>query len=180
MDSKPPLHSQQPPGLFETYIWPILVFPLTLNIKLLSLAFRWIKPFSPQLIPLAVAFLLFPVLVFFSFSAGFYVWKNVAVAWQAPVYLQYGYVVELCSCYHDLMSTREGPIPWAEVNLPSLVVQQPYDVSLQLIVPASEANIALGNFMTALTLSTPSNRTLESVRRPVSAISYMYVVAQSI
>lgn len=168
MDTKPP--PQESSGWFENYVWPILIFPLTLNIKLLSLGLRWVKPFSPQLIPLAVAFLLFPVLVFFSFSAGFYVWKNVAVGWQAPVYLQYGYASEyrLPDIMTSYPSTREGLMPYAAVTLPHLVVQQPYDVSLQLLVPASDANIALGNFMTALTLSTPSNKTLASVRRSVS------------
>jgi hypothetical protein len=59
-------------------------------------------------------------------------------------------------------------MPYAETDLPRLVTQQPYDISLQLVVPASEANIALGNFMTVLTLATPSNKTLATVRRSVS------------
>ncbi|KAG1825781.1 uncharacterized protein BJ212DRAFT_1316112 [Suillus subaureus] len=37
---------------------------------------------------------------------------------------------------------------------------------MHLVIPASEANFALGNFMTTLTLSTPSNRTLTSIRKP--------------
>jgi Putative adipose-regulatory protein (Seipin) len=61
-------------------------------------------------------------------------------------------------------------MPYAEASLPQLVVRQPYDVSLQLLVPASESNLSLGNFMAFLTLSTPSNKTLTSVRRPVSRI----------
>jgi hypothetical protein len=56
--------------------------------------------------------------------------------------------------------------------LSSLAPSQPYDISMHLVIPASEANFALGNFMTTLTLSTPSNRTLTSVRKPVGAERY--------
>lgn len=63
--------------------------------------------------------------------------------------------------------TSDGPVPYAEVMLPTVVAQQPYDISLHLIVPANEANFALGNFMASLALVTPSNRTLAYVRKPV-------------
>jgi hypothetical protein len=58
--------------------------------------------------------------------------------------------------------------PYASVSLPTLVPLQRYDISLRLTIPATETNYALGNFMTSLTLTTPSNKTLASVRRPVS------------
>lgn len=58
--------------------------------------------------------------------------------------------------------------PYAQAVLPALVAQQRYDISLQLQIPNLDANYALGNFMTTLTLSTPSNKTLVSIRRPVS------------
>jgi Putative adipose-regulatory protein (Seipin) len=65
---------------------------------------------------------------------------------------------------------RDGLPPYAEIQLPSLVTQQPYAISLRLAVPATESNYALGNFMTTLTLSSSSNTTLASIRRPVSYI----------
>ncbi|KAG2369475.1 putative adipose-regulatory protein-domain-containing protein [Suillus spraguei] len=108
------------------------------------------RPIAPQLIPLFVCLALIPVIILFSLFSGWYVWKNVAVGWEYPLYLQYG----------------DGTSPYAEISLPSLAASQPYDISMHLIIPASEANFALGNFMTTLTLSTPSNRTLASVRKP--------------
>jgi len=88
--------------------------------------------------------------VFLSLFSGLYVWKNAAVGWESVLFLQYG----------------EGTMPYAEASLPRLIAQQPYDVSLQLLVPASGSNLGLGNFMAFLELSTPSNQTLTSVRRP--------------
>lgn len=60
----------------------------------------------------------------------------------------------------------DGVPPYAELELPRLVAQQPYTIFLYLNVPATESNFALGNFMTQLTLATPSNKTLASIRRP--------------
>ncbi|EIW86853.1 hypothetical protein CONPUDRAFT_79077 [Coniophora puteana RWD-64-598 SS2] len=62
--------------------------------------------------------------------------------------------------------TSDGTSPYAEVVLPGLSPYQSYDFSLHLAVPTSETNYALGNFMTSLTLTTPSNRSLTSVRKP--------------
>ena len=62
----------------------------------------------------------------------------------------------------------DGGSPYAEVALPNIVAQQPYDVWLHLVVPANEANIALGNFMATLTLATASNSTIAVARKPVS------------
>ena len=62
----------------------------------------------------------------------------------------------------------DGPVPYAEVALPSVIAQQPYDISLHLVVPANEANFALGNFMASLNLMTPSNGTIATARKPVS------------
>lgn len=57
--------------------------------------------------------------------------------------------------------------PYADVELPSILYDQPYDVSLHLVLPATESNYALGNFMASLRLSNSYNRTLAIVRRPV-------------
>lgn len=58
-------------------------------------------------------------------------------------------------------------MPYAEASLLALVPRHPYDLSLDLVVPTTEANIALGNFMTTLTLTTISNKTLAFTRRSV-------------
>jgi len=62
---------------------------------------------------------------------------------------------------------RDGIMPYAEASLLALVPRHPYDLSLNLVVPTTEANIALGNFMATLTLTTTSNKTLTSTRRSV-------------
>ncbi|KAF9229132.1 hypothetical protein BS17DRAFT_689440 [Gyrodon lividus] len=113
------------------------------------------RPIAPQIVPLAVCLSLIPVVVLFSLFSGWYVWKNVAVGWEVPVYLQYG----------------DGVSPYAELSLPPLSAIQPYDISLHLVVPASEANFALGNFMATLSLSTPSNKTLTTIKRPSIALA---------
>jgi hypothetical protein len=67
--------------------------------------------------------------------------------------------------------SSDGQPPYATIPLPPLVPQQRYDIYVQLIIPAVESNYALGNFMTSLTVTTPSNQTLASVRQPVSPLS---------
>ncbi|KAH7885915.1 hypothetical protein F5I97DRAFT_1876383 [Phlebopus sp. FC_14] len=120
----------------------------------LRLAISLMRPIGLQLVPLAVCLALVPVVVILSVFSGWYVWRNVAVGWEANLYLQYG----------------DGVSPYAEISLPPLVAAQPYDMSLHLVLPASPSNYALGNFMATLTLSTPSNRTLTSTRRPSIAL----------
>ncbi|KAI6031624.1 putative adipose-regulatory protein-domain-containing protein [Pisolithus microcarpus] len=126
------------------------------------LLIRLLRPFVPQLVCLVVFLALIPIVVSVSLFSGWYVWKNVAVGWETEVYLQYG----------------DGVPPYAEVSLPQLSPNHPYDISLHLSIPASDANFALGNFMASLTLVTPSNRTLATVRRPAIALpsrrSYLY------
>lgn len=58
-------------------------------------------------------------------------------------------------------------MPYAEAPLPALSPGHTYDLSLDMVVPTTEANIALGNFMATLTLTTASNKTLFSSRRSV-------------
>ncbi|KAL4070817.1 putative adipose-regulatory protein-domain-containing protein [Scleroderma citrinum] len=127
--------------------------PFTLPAPVL-LFLRLLRPVAPQLVPLFVLLALIPVIVSFSLFSGWYVWKNVAVGWQTEIYLQYG----------------DGTPPYAEVSLPQLSASQPYDISLHLVIPASDSNFELGNFMASLTLATPSNRTLATVRRPAIAL----------
>ena len=66
---------------------PVLLF------NMIASAFRFIKPFAPQLIPLTVFALSIPVVIFFSLSAGWFVWRSIAVGWETEVFLQYGYAL---------------------------------------------------------------------------------------
>ncbi len=68
--------------------------------------------------------------------------------------------------------SRDGVPPHATALLPPFSSYQPYDVSLHLVVPASQNNYELGNFMTTLTLSTLSNRTIITTRKPVSTCTF--------
>jgi len=105
---------------------------------------------SPQLIPLLICLGAIPILLFFSLVAGWSVWRSVPEGWQIPVYLIYG----------------DGGPPYADFVLPDLSSNQAYDVSFHLRVPNAEANFALGNFMTSLTLLTARNVTIAHLRRP--------------
>jgi hypothetical protein len=49
--------------------------------------------------------------------------------------------------------------------------QQRYAISVDLQLPATEMNLALGNFMTSILMLSPKNKTLAYVRRPVCATS---------
>lgn len=60
--------------------------------QILSLIGRGARPVAPVIIPVAICTIAIPILLLFSLSSGFYVWKSVAVGWAAPLYLQYGYV----------------------------------------------------------------------------------------
>ncbi|THH18423.1 hypothetical protein EW146_g2554 [Bondarzewia mesenterica] len=151
----------QPPGFVSRTLslaLEILVSPFQRAFRLVIGAVRSI---TPRLIPLVTCLILIPFLVFLSAASGLYVWKHVAVGWEVPLYLQYGLPSD----------TRDGLPPYAEVLLPTLSSVQPYDISLHLVVPAMESNFVLGNFMSALTLTAPSNKTLIKIRRPSIIVS---------
>nr|GAT44068.1 predicted protein [Mycena chlorophos] len=114
------------------------------------LAWTLLRP----ILPLFVFLSLVPGILFFSASAGWIVWRNAAVSWRVPLYLQYG----------------DGLPPYAQVVLPSLVAHQRYDISLELQVPNIDNNLVLGNFMAGLILSTRSNKTLTSIRKPAIVV----------
>ena len=75
---------------------------------------------------------------------------------REPVYLQYGQI---------------GRAPWAFVPLEPvggyLADSQPYDVSLELVVPISERNLDLGNFMVEIDIRGRDNSTVFATSRPV-------------
>lgn len=147
--------------------------PLRIGVSILRRCLLFLFPPSTSLriafhlVPLLVCLSLIPLILFFSLFSGWYIWKNIPVPWQVPIYLQYGSVLLLRPPGLADPNYSDGPPPYAELSLPPLSTAQPYDVSLQLVLPTSEANLALGNFMATLSLSTPSNKTLVTVNRPV-------------
>lgn len=74
---------------FAGYPW-VVRYSLQIGLDLLKGSFQLIRPYSPQLIPLAVFILTIPALLFFSLSSGWFVWRSIAVGWEVPLYLQYG------------------------------------------------------------------------------------------
>ncbi|EKM61145.1 uncharacterized protein PHACADRAFT_134396 [Phanerochaete carnosa HHB-10118-sp] len=130
------------------YPWVIRT-PLKLCVDFISSGFRLVRPYAPQLIPLAVFVSAIPALLFFSFSSGWFVWRSIAVGWEIPLYLQYG----------------DGVSPYTSVSLPALVSRQAYDISLHLQVPTNPSNIDLGNFMVDITITSGNNHTVATSRR---------------
>ena len=74
----------------SSYLPAILAIPLELSGAMLSKGTGYLKLVAPQLISLSVCLMLVPLVFFLSASAGWFVWKNIAVGWETPVYLQYG------------------------------------------------------------------------------------------
>lgn len=113
-----------------------------------------VRPFAPRLVPILVCALFVPLVLLLSASAGWFVWSSLSASWEVPLYLQYG----------------DGIPPYAYVQLPTLIPQQRYHVSLDLLLPNTDSNAQLGNFMVNLTVSTLNNKTLAHVRRPAFAL----------
>lgn len=153
------------------YFFP-LHYPIKLLGDIMAAIFKFVSPYTPNLIPLAVFLLSLPVIALLSISAGWFVWRSAAVAWELELPLQYGYVKQHPPLTHSASLTyiRDGMSPYAEIPLSTIITYQPYDVSLHLLVPATEPNYALGNFMTSLMITTPANRTLAYIRKPVRTL----------
>ncbi|KAF8577892.1 hypothetical protein K439DRAFT_1363629 [Ramaria rubella] len=118
-------------------------------LNLFTAPLRAVGRFLPKMFPLIVCLLCIPVLMFFSGAAGWIVWRNVPVGWKMDANLQYG----------------DGLTPFASSQLPPIMADQPYDIILHLVLPATESNFALGNFMTTLKLTTAYNESLITIRR---------------
>ncbi|KAL0951392.1 hypothetical protein HGRIS_008088 [Hohenbuehelia grisea] len=138
------------PGIISTLAY----LPVRVNIWFLTRIISLFRPFAPQIIPLVVFAFLIPTILALSALAGWIVWRSVPVAWEAPLYLQYG----------------DGVPPYAETIVAGIAAQQPYDIFLRLSVPIIPTNLALGNFMADLRLSTSSNQTITSIRRAATIL----------
>ena len=80
---------QKPEDISDT---PPIPFPISLIANIIGSTAKLIKPLAPHLVPLVVFILAIPVILTLSLSAGFFVWKSIAVGWETPLYLQYGCV----------------------------------------------------------------------------------------
>lgn len=75
-----------------------------------------------------------------------------------PVWLQYG---------HEQPPFANIPLHLPHDSTLGIFAQdQEYDVSLDLVVPLSAANLDLGNFMVSLDLKSPLNRTILHISKP--------------
>lgn len=167
--------AQGPVQEITDYFWPVH-YPLRKLADLIAACLRFFRPVGPQLVPLVVFLAALPVIFFLSFVAGWIVWRSIAVGWEAEVFLQYGCVYAAFVAITSAQGLNsDGLPPYGEVSIPHLRAQQPYDISAHFVVPASESNVVLGNFMTSLTLSTTSNQTLASVRRPVCVLASIVI-----
>jgi hypothetical protein len=55
-------------------------------------ASRTFKSLAPHIFSILAFCFLVPVIIAISIFSGYLVWRNVAVGWESPLYLQYGYV----------------------------------------------------------------------------------------
>ncbi|KAJ3012358.1 Berardinelli-Seip congenital lipodystrophy 2 (seipin) [Thoreauomyces humboldtii] len=103
-----------------------------------------------------------------SFSAAiyalFYSIYIPRVTWEIPVYMQYGPpgAVLPPAAYVDFTGGR------ARQQSAYLTPEQHYDLALELVVPDSQRNFDLGNFMVHIDLRTRDNKTTASSSRPAS------------
>ena len=75
-----------------SFIYSAALVPARLFLSSLVTLIRVLRPYAPQLIPLLVCLLLVPAVILVSVFAGFLVWRNIAVPWDVPLHLQFGYV----------------------------------------------------------------------------------------
>lgn len=53
---------------------------------------NFFRPYAPQIVPIIVCAFFIPVTLALSGFAGWVVWSSLSTGWEAPLYLQYGYV----------------------------------------------------------------------------------------
>ena len=68
----------------------LIRLPLQLCLDVFRATWGSFRSAIPELIPLAVFVTSIPILLFFSCSAGWFVWRSIAVGWETDLYLQYG------------------------------------------------------------------------------------------
>ncbi|KAF8203713.1 hypothetical protein BJ912DRAFT_208655 [Pholiota molesta] len=151
--SRAEVHSTHTPQS-SSILWKVSTAPINISFSLLSGGFSVLRPYAPTIVPVFVFSLFIPLILLLSALSGWFVWSSLSVSWKVPLYLQYG----------------DGVAPYAYVALPNLAPGQRYNIAIDLILPCTEPNTNLGNFMTTLTLSAPNNKTLAYVRRSAIAL----------
>lgn len=74
----------------SNFLFTVIYAPFNLINAIISGSISLLRPFAYQIIPILVCAFFIPLIVFLSVLAGWTVWKNLAVGWEAPLYLQYG------------------------------------------------------------------------------------------
>ena len=70
----------------------LIRLPMRLVQGAVASGYSLFRPYAPQMVPLMAFAITIPILVFFSLSAGWLVWRSIAVSWETDLYLQYGCV----------------------------------------------------------------------------------------
>lgn len=106
-------------------VFRIALYPINLVLNLFK---RFFIVTAPPVFHLLLLSSLVPFLGISSFGAGLVIRSWIPVGWKEVVYLQYG----------------DDAAPYAEIRLPTLSKDQPYDVALEMVVPLDTRNFALG------------------------------------
>jgi hypothetical protein len=96
--AKPPLSDDDEKALVQRdpnvglsgLVRSIALVPAQISLYVVAKGSDVLQAIAPKIIPLVVFLSFIPALFFISLSAGWFVWKNVAVGWEATMYLQYG------------------------------------------------------------------------------------------
>jgi hypothetical protein len=117
-----PLVRQTKSSFISRLAHAIFVYPIELFLSLISSVLR---PVAPQLIPLAVFFLLVPLLVIPAILSGVYVWYSRAVSWQSSLFFQYGYVLTHIRVYVLMSPEATDFHRLLKLNSPPLTLHNP-------------------------------------------------------
>jgi hypothetical protein len=131
--------------LFEAF----LLRSLHISLLPILIPIRIAQASAPPIFHTFLLLLLIPPLFFLSLSSGFAARRWIPQGWSEVAYLQYG----------------DGVPPYAHIDIPSLSTGQPYEISAHFVVPVSDSNLNLGNFMTTITIFSSTNKTIAQARR---------------
>lgn len=93
-----------------------------------AISMKFLGTTGPPVFHVVLLMSLVPLIGFWSLGAGLVVRSWIPTGWKEVVYLQYG----------------NGQAPYADITLPTLSADQPYDISLELVMPLFAKNTDLG------------------------------------
>ena len=132
MDTSSGVRAQQSSAFpLRAIVSRFLAIVLTPFFGAAQVATHYAKRSASPMLHVALLSILIPFLGISSLGAGVIINRWIPTGWTQPIYLQYGDV---------------GRAPHAEASLPELSSSQPYDLSLQLVLPHFAKNAELGEF----------------------------------